>query len=72
MEIKRGLVRLTREVVVVQVEPCECSQLPKLRWDATCEASSHTREWERSVTKCNEVSFGHTHPSAGCRASRKL
>jgi len=36
--MKRALVTLTRQLVVVQPEVCECSQLPKLSWNATCAA----------------------------------
>jgi len=39
MAIKRVLVTLTRQLVAAQGKPFECSQLPELGWDATCEAS---------------------------------
>ena len=35
----RALVTRTGQQVVIQVEMCECSQLPEVGWDATCEAS---------------------------------
>ena len=34
--MKRALVTLTRQLVVVQVEVHECCQLPKLGWNAAC------------------------------------
>jgi len=35
--IKQILVALTRQLVVAQHEFFECSQLPQLGWDGTCE-----------------------------------
>jgi len=42
--IKRVLVMLTRQPVVVQAEVCEFSQLTQLGWDATCEVSRAVSE----------------------------
>ena len=70
--MKRPAVTLTRQLVVVQVELHECSQLPKLGWDATCEAIRPTSEWQTPVTNCNEANCCHTRPSAGCCASRGM
>jgi len=41
--IKRVIVALTRQLVLARGEPFECSQLPELGWDATCEASSQNK-----------------------------
>jgi len=44
--IKRVLVTLTRQLVIVQPDRCECSQLTELGWDGTCEANRAVREIE--------------------------
>ena len=52
------LVTLTRQLVPVQLEVCECSQLTQLGWDATCEANRAVSEIEGvvdSFTNCNQA-----------------
>ena len=67
--MKLFAVTLTRQLVVVQLEVCECSKLSKVSWDATCKT-----KWVGGglvyELKSNDAS--HTHLPSGCRSTGGL